>query len=146
MLRRNIRVERRNAALDGRAIETTQLIDKSSALSVFSIFFSRLRLSGTRLASPSTTSKAHQRSLEVAPLNQSPSVLTRKFVRVIERRANGLVVFEFSIGWPELASELVLPQAAFAAFCDEQRVTHLPDGPRGSSEILPSNPDHGRGE
>ena len=30
-----------------------------------------------------------------------------RFVRVIERRADGLVAFEFSIGWPELAVELV---------------------------------------
>ena len=32
-----------------------------------------------------------------------------QLVRVIERRADGLVAFEFSIGWPELAVELMLP-------------------------------------
>ena len=36
-----------------------------------------------------------------------------RFVRVIERRADGLVAFEFSIGWPELAVELMLPAPAF---------------------------------
>jgi hypothetical protein len=33
----------------------------------------------------------------------------------MERRADGLVCFEFSIGWPELAVELMLPEAAFEA-------------------------------
>jgi phenol hydroxylase P0 protein len=45
-----------------------------------------------------------------------------KYVRVLERRHDGLVSFEFSIGWPELAVELLLPTAAFDAFCSEHRV------------------------
>lgn len=48
-----------------------------------------------------------------------------KFVRVIEERADGLVAFEFSIGWPELAVELLLPAPAFAEFCATQRVQRL---------------------
>jgi phenol hydroxylase P0 protein len=48
-----------------------------------------------------------------------------KFVRVIEERADGLVAFEFSIGWPELAVELLLPAPAFADFCATQRVQRL---------------------
>ena len=48
-----------------------------------------------------------------------------KFVRVIEERADGLVAFEFSIGWPELAVELLLPAQAFAEFCATQRVQRL---------------------
>ena len=35
--------------------------------------------------------------------------LMRRFVRIQERREDGLVAFEFSIGWPELAVELLLP-------------------------------------
>ena len=48
----------------------------------------------------------------------------RKFVRVIEQHANGLVEFEFAVGEPELCAELVLPQAAFSAFC-ASRLTRL---------------------
>lgn len=50
---------------------------------------------------------------------------TRRFVRVIERRADGLVAFEFAIGWPELAVELLLPAAAFETFCAANRVQRL---------------------
>ncbi len=48
-----------------------------------------------------------------------------RFVRVLERRADGLVSFEFSIGWPELAVELMLPATAFEAFCENNKVTWL---------------------
>lgn len=51
--------------------------------------------------------------------------LTRKFVRVTEERADGLVSFEFAIGWPELCVELLLPRAAFAEFCARQQVLRL---------------------
>lgn len=55
-----------------------------------------------------------------------PTVDTsQRFVRVLERRADGLVSFEFSIGWPELAVELLLPAAAFEAFCTNNRVQRL---------------------
>ena len=50
---------------------------------------------------------------------------SRKFVRVTERRDDGLVAFEFSIGWPELAVELMLPAPAFEAFCANNRVQRL---------------------
>lgn len=46
----------------------------------------------------------------------------KRFVRVMERRADGLVSFEFSIGWPELAVELMLPAAAFDEFCTNNQV------------------------
>jgi len=52
---------------------------------------------------------------------------TRKFVRVIGERAHGLIAFEFSIGWPELSVELVLPKVAFDEFCAAHRV-QLIDG------------------
>ncbi|MGH8820599.1 MAG: phenol hydroxylase subunit [Rhodoferax sp.] len=48
-----------------------------------------------------------------------------KFVRVLEERTDGLVGFEFSIGWPELAVELLLPAPAFAEFCATHRVQRL---------------------
>lgn len=57
----------------------------------------------------------------------------RKYVRITERRTDGLVAFEFAIGWPELCVELLLPLAAFDAFCKAQRVQFLPPGDAGSA-------------
>jgi phenol hydroxylase P0 protein len=62
--------------------------------------------------------------LQPAALASEPDLVCdtrRKFVRLIERRADGLVAFEFSIGWPELVVELLLPAPAFEEFC----ATHL---------------------
>jgi phenol/toluene 2-monooxygenase (NADH) P0/A0 len=53
----------------------------------------------------------------------------RRFVRVLEERADGLVFFEFSIGWPELAVELLLPRPAFDEFCATNRVQRLEGAP-----------------
>lgn len=51
--------------------------------------------------------------------------LTKRYVRVLERRADGLVSFEFAIGWPELVVELMLPSAAFDEFCCKHQVIWL---------------------
>jgi phenol hydroxylase P0 protein len=51
--------------------------------------------------------------------------LARKFVRVLEVRGNGLVEFEFSVGEPDMAVELIMPKAAFEEFCAANRVTRL---------------------
>lgn len=48
--------------------------------------------------------------------------LRAKYVRLLERRPDGLVSFEFSIGWPELAVELMLPSDAFDEFCARHEV------------------------
>lgn len=56
--------------------------------------------------------------------------VNRKFVRLIEERADGLVEFEFAIGEPELFVEMLLPAAAYQAFCAHNAVTRLP--PRGT--------------
>jgi len=61
---------------------------------------------------PATSIDALPLALELAPCDT-----TLRFVRVIEERADGLVAFEFAIGWPELAVELILPAPAFAEFC-----------------------------
>jgi phenol/toluene 2-monooxygenase (NADH) P0/A0 len=73
----------------------------------------------------------------VRPATELPACdTTRRFVRVIEERADGLVAFEFAIGWPELSVELLLPAPAFAEFCatnQVQRLDHrasLPDNER----------------
>lgn len=55
--------------------------------------------------------------------------LSRKYVRPLAPREDGRVAFEFSIGWPELCVELLLPAQAFAEFCAEQRVELLPQRP-----------------
>ncbi|WP_408908452.1 phenol hydroxylase subunit [Variovorax paradoxus] len=48
--------------------------------------------------------------------------MTRKFVLLKEERADGVVVFDFAIGWPDLSVELMMPRAAFDEFCTTQRV------------------------
>lgn len=52
-------------------------------------------------------------------------VVDRKFVRITDRRDNGLVAFEFSVGWPDLAAELVMPEPMFEAFCEKHQVEFL---------------------
>lgn len=41
----------------------------------------------------------------------------RRYVRICNRRPDGFIEFEFSIGDPELAVELMLPESAFHEFC-----------------------------
>lgn len=63
-----------------------------------------------------------------------PSLLDARFVRVRNRRPNGIVEFDFAIGEPEIFVELILPDTAFDRFCADNRVTDLtgrtpaPDG------------------
>jgi phenol hydroxylase P0 protein len=60
------------------------------------------------------------------PTSPEPPVnvdISLRYVRVLERLDDGMVSFEFAIGWPELAVELMLPAAAFEAFCATNRVT-----------------------
>jgi len=59
--------------------------------------------------------------------------ITRKFVRLVERRPDGLVEFEFSIGEPELFVEMMLPQSAYEAFCEINQVIVL-EGERPANE------------
>jgi phenol hydroxylase P0 protein len=50
-----------------------------------------------------------------------------KYVRITQVRADGLVCFEFAIGWPELFVDLMLPRPAFDDFCVRQNVQLLND-------------------
>ncbi|MGV8893688.1 MAG: phenol hydroxylase subunit [Burkholderiaceae bacterium] len=50
---------------------------------------------------------------------------TRKFVRVVETRQDGMVGFKFAIGEPELFVELMMPATAFKEFCAVNQVTLL---------------------
>jgi phenol hydroxylase P0 protein len=69
---------------------------------------------------PATSTNPRPYALELAPCDT-----TRRYVRLLEERADGLVTFEFAIGWPELAVELLLPAPAFAEFCATHRVQRL---------------------
>ena len=51
--------------------------------------------------------------------------VTRKYVRVLGTLQSGLVEFEFSVGEPEMAVELVMPKAAFDEFCASNQVEFI---------------------
>lgn len=58
--------------------------------------------------------------------DRQPAIdLNRKFVRLIERRPDGFVEFEFAIGDPELFAEMLLPVDAYEAFCTANHVIQL---------------------
>lgn len=72
--------------------------------------------------------------------HEAPEIdINLKYVRLIEVRADGLVEFEFAIGEPELCAEMLLPEAAFKAFCEVNDVIHLP--PRTADADPESAPD-----
>ncbi len=50
------------------------------------------------------------------------------FVRLLRHRRGGFVEFEYAIGDPDLAVELIMPVAAFEEFCKAQGARRL-DGP-----------------
>ncbi len=49
----------------------------------------------------------------------------KKYVRITERMANGMIGFDFAIGSPDLFVELVLPEAAFEAFCETNHAVFM---------------------
>jgi len=51
--------------------------------------------------------------------------ISRKFVRLIEKRPDGFVEFEFAIGDPELYVEMLLPSEAYSSFCEMNEVIFL---------------------
>lgn len=51
----------------------------------------------------------------------------QKYVRVVSREHRGFVEFRFAIGDPGLYLEMILPEAAFEAFCTEHRVRFVDD-------------------
>jgi len=51
--------------------------------------------------------------------------ITRKFVRVMRTLPNGLIEFEFAVGDPDVAAELVMPKAAFEEFCAANKVEFI---------------------
>lgn len=61
----------------------------------------------------------------------------KRYVRIREEHANGMVEFEFAVGEPGLFVEMVMPKAQFDDFCAQQgvRPTHgrLPEQAEGSA-------------
>jgi phenol/toluene 2-monooxygenase (NADH) P0/A0 len=55
----------------------------------------------------------------------------RRFVRVVEHRADGFVEFRFAIGEPSLFVEMMLSEAAFAEFCSLNHAEPLEPLPAG---------------
>lgn len=58
-----------------------------------------------------------------APKDQFDTTI--RYVRVTGTRDDGFVEFEFSVGQPEVALEMVLKQADYEQFCVEQHVIFL---------------------
>jgi phenol/toluene 2-monooxygenase (NADH) P0/A0 len=60
-------------------------------------------------------------------LNTDAATLARRYVRVISHQPNGVVMFEFSVGWPDMSVELALPEPQFKEFCSKNHVEFLTD-------------------
>ncbi|MEK8048712.1 phenol hydroxylase subunit [Ideonella sp. DXS22W] len=56
-----------------------------------------------------------------------PAPHTLCWVRVTRERPDGFVEFDFAIGSPDLAVDLILPRPAFEAFCAEHQVRLIDD-------------------
>ena len=67
--------------------------------------------------------------------------ITRKFVRVMRTLPNGLIEFEFAVGDPDVAAELVMPKAAFDEFCKANQVELLTDAKAGPADADASDAD-----
>ena len=63
---------------------------------------------------------------------------SRRFVRIVDERADGMVEFEFAVGEPELFVEMILPRSAFEEFCAREQVQPTPAG------LAPVDPADGR--
>lgn len=72
-------------------------------------------------------------SLHQLPPRTPTFDVDRRYVRYRELDARGYVQFDFAIGDPELAVELVLPLPAYQEFCRTQAVTYLT---RAQGEVI----------
>ncbi len=75
------------------------------------------------------TSKREMRAVQGEPAPRALHASTR-FVRVTSSARDGYVEFQFSIGDPTLALDMILPRSAFAEFCAAQKAVLL-DGHEG---------------
>lgn len=51
----------------------------------------------------------------------------QRYVRVTERRPDGFIEFDFSLGDPDLYVELIMPEDTFETFCANNEVKFLDD-------------------
>jgi phenol/toluene 2-monooxygenase (NADH) P0/A0 len=88
-------------------------------------------LAGSLQSGDRITRQPMSKTLTPAQATTNPDArvcdVSAKFVRIRQVRADGLVCFEFAIGWPELFVDLMLPRAAFDDFCARQKVQLLND-------------------
>jgi phenol hydroxylase P0 protein len=74
-----------------------------------------------------------------APVSPDDCLPPHKFVRVVERHANGLVRFDFAVGWPDLSCELVLPAPLFDEFCRRHAVEFMTEPADAGINALPAS-------
>ena len=56
-----------------------------------------------------------------------------RYVRVTERLPNGVIAFDFAVGTPDMFVELIVPEDAFEAFCENNNAVHMT--PEQSAEV-----------
>lgn len=62
------------------------------------------------------------------PTDAQGSPLSRRYVRVRNRRKGGITEFDFAIGAPDIFVELIMPDEAFERFCRDNAtidITHI---------------------
>ncbi len=62
--------------------------------------------------------------------------IAKRYVRVIQRRADGFIEFHFAIGHTEYFAELMLKEKDFHIFCAENKVEFLPEGEQKSGSAF----------
>jgi len=60
----------------------------------------------------------------------------KRYVRVIQRRADGFIEFHFAIGHTEYFAELILKEKDFQIFCAENNVEFLPEGEQKNENVF----------
>jgi phenol/toluene 2-monooxygenase (NADH) P0/A0 len=65
--------------------------------------------------------------MEEASMNDPQPLFdsTRRFVRITAQRDDGYVEFDFSVGDPDLAVELIMNRTMFERFCETNAVTTI---------------------
>lgn len=77
------------------------------------------------MSAPPSNSKPTPAAASIDALVADEATLARRFVRVTDRQPNGIVAFEFSVGWPDMSVELALPEEMFNEFCSKNKVEFL---------------------
>ena len=97
---------------------------------MFTLVLSRFTNYGEILASRLHVPLAMSQSADFDP--------SKRFVRIVKTRADGMLEFEFAVGEPQLFVEMLLPAPEFAQFCRDQQVTPshgaLPEAADGTAE------------